>query len=100
MSELMLICASWCVCIYGLTEGIKSGLKAGKVDRAIYHRFVPLIPICVGIASGFAMGPYIWQHVGIEVHAVSGAILSGAGAGSSSAWVYGLVKHTITSDHE
>lgn len=52
----------------------------------------------VGIGSGFAMVPEVWTRLGLETPVPIGAILLiGSGAGSSSAWVYGLVKHTVKS---
>jgi hypothetical protein len=54
-----------------------------------------MIPLAVGIASGFVVGPHLWQQLGVEISQIPGGILAGSGAGASSAWVYGFVKHTI-----
>ncbi len=94
-SGIGIVCAAWCVCIYGVTQGVKQALAASSIDPEKYGRFTPMIPIAVGIASGFFIGPHLWQQLGVEMSQISGGILAGSGAGASAAWVYGFVKHTI-----
>lgn len=93
MNDLLWICSAWCVSIYGTVQGLKQILKTTGSE---FQRFVPVLPMLVGIASGFVMAPEIWLRLGLETPApISANILFGCGAGSSSAWVYGVVKHSF-----
>lgn len=101
MNELMLISAVWCVSIYGAVQGLKMALKSTPWDKARYERFIPVLPMLVGIGSGFAMVPEVWTRLGLETPVpISAILLIGSGAGSSSAWVYGLVKHSLQRESE
>tara|TARA_R100000808_G_C2151643_1_gene160795 strand:+ start:4026 stop:4340 length:315 start_codon:yes stop_codon:yes gene_type:complete len=96
MNELTILCAAWCVSIYGAVQGIKKALRALGLSASTYKRVVLLLPLLVGMGSGFAMAPEVWARLGLETDMPVGAIiLFGAGAGSSSSWVYGLVKHAV-----
>lgn len=96
MNELTILCAAWCVSIYGAVQGIKKALRALGLSVSTYKRVVLLLPLLVGMGSGFAMAPEVWARLGLETDLpLGGILLFGAGAGSSSAWVHGLIKNTV-----